>query len=300
MRNLDSSSAVKLLTVATLGLLATFQDSRAVAVASGDPEDSPLYAASRQRTFAEMNARDQAPAVLQGLGDTRRDGGTIVMVEGDKWSVLPPLTHRLRVQPLDTTTDVTCSPIYCATSSSATCRTCVSYPTCSGAATCTYDVTCNNTCTYFPTCPGSGQATCGTTCNNPPTCAGYPTCNNAPTCRYIETCEGWGTTCGTAPTCSYIATCYRYNTCWATCSLGFCPAPQISSIAVSNSVPGQYSVQISFLASGSVRYIAQYSTNLDGLWWSNIFSVIGNGSSRTFVHTNEAPRAFYRILMQNP
>ena len=139
---------------AGLGLLFLAGSAQAKIARSGDSEDSLLYAASRQNVFAAMTTRDHAPpAPGVALG-----AGAIIVVEGTKWYTMPTSPRADRPHPLDVTTDLTCSPMQCPTSASATCRTCVSYPTCSGNATCTPDTTCNGTCTFYPTCAGSGQA----------------------------------------------------------------------------------------------------------------------------------------------
>ncbi len=87
-----------------------------------------------------------------------------------------------------------------------------------------------------------------------------------------------------------------------TCNIATCPAPSLSSVTVSNNpaVPGEYVVEFSFNASGTVKYTAQYSTNVNASEWSNIFSKLGDNSTTVVVHSNAAPRAFYRVVMQNP
>ena len=87
-----------------------------------------------------------------------------------------------------------------------------------------------------------------------------------------------------------------------TCDIATCPAPSLSTVTVSNNpaAPGEHVVELSFNASGTVKYTVQYSTNLDALEWSNIFSKVGDNSTTVVGHSNAAPRAFYRVVMQNP
>jgi hypothetical protein len=268
-----------------------------------ETEDSPLYAASMKKAYCDMTARDEGRA----QGQACLPGGLVgfsepIVVEGANWhwltnrTALTAATLKAGAKPVIGPADVTYM------------KTCEQWSTCNAAATCDSSATCNyGTCGWGPTCGGSGQITCSSTCDTSPTCSGSSTCQGYMTCGYLQTCTGYETcagsilTCGSSPTCSYNATCYHYNTCWATCSVGFCPAPQIFGVNVSNNVPlpGKCTVRMSFYAGSSVRYTVQYCTKFDGLW-SNVFSKLGNDTTTTFLHTNDAPRAYYRILMQNP
>ena len=251
---------------AGLGLLFLACSAQAKIAPSGDPEDSPLYAASRGHVFAEMAARDQAPQTLP----VNRPGAVvqteaIIVVEGTKWYPLPTTGGGLRPRPLGVTMDVTCA----------------GWTTCAGMPTCSADVTCGATC-INPTCAGSGQATCAATCSGP-TC-GQPTCGGM-------TCAGWQTCSGT--TCQ--TTCAGMVTCADTCSLAYCSPPSISGVIIPQ--PGQ--IQFSFLARGEmVSYNVECSTNLAVAQWQTIYSISANNSIVTFNHTNDAPRAFYRLSLR--
>ncbi len=235
-----------------------------------DPEDSPLYASSRQNVLAAMATRDHAPP---GPG-VAVGAGAIIVVEGTKWYTMPTSPRTDRPHPLDVTTDLTCSPMQCPTAASATCRTCVSYPTCSGNATCTPDATCNGTCTFYPTCAGSGQATCsGPTCVGA-TCAG-PTCS-----IYYPTCLS--------------LTCQQQVTCLGTCAPTQCPATLYNV-----DVPRAGEIEMSFSSSSYLKYVLQFCTNVPAGPWTEACTTNGTGGVLTLCHTNGAAMSLYRLLIQN-
>ncbi len=264
------------------------------ASAIDDSENSPLYALSRLSAYADMSSRDRGSTLAQdSLLRTTVALGEIIVVEENGWSRLSTgggsQTGGKRGSAPMATIDVpTCM------------RTCSDWPTCGGAATCNGAATCYGapTCSPSPTCVGSGGITCAGTYTCDATCAGYATCNGGPTCSGYPTCSGSQTCSGS--TCS--ATCGGNSTCINTCNIGNCPAPLLYSLVVSNDPadPGKRVVQFSFNAFGSVRYAVQYCTNINALQWSNVFTKLGDGTATTFVHTNRAPRAFYRVSMQDP
>jgi hypothetical protein len=49
----------------------------------------------------------------------------------------------------------------------------------------------------------------------------------------------------------------------------------------------------------NVSYNVQFCTNLDAAQWTTVFSIPANNSTVTFTHTNNAPRAYYRVSIQN-
>ena len=240
---------------------------RAEIPAGGDSDDSPLYAASRERTFVDMNARDTVPA-QSGTGAV--SAGTIIVAEGTSWHRMSGTEGRPR--PLG----VTMMPPTCGE------RTCVSYPTCAGNTTCTDAATCNNTCTFFPTCLGAPpSATCNIPTCNGPTCANTFTCNpyNSVTC-VLPTCTG--STCGN-PTC--VGTCYPAS----------CPTTLFNV-----NLPASGQIQFSFSSSLQLIYVLQCCTNFGAEVWCDVCSSNGNGAVLTLCHTNGAPAAFYRLIIQRP
>jgi hypothetical protein len=75
-----------------------------------------------------------------------------------------------------------------------------------------------------------------------------------------------------------------------------CLPPTITAVNVPQ--PGQF--QFSFYARGQqVRYNVLYCTNLDAAQWTAVFSLPANNTTVTFTHTNNAPRAYYRLSIQN-
>jgi hypothetical protein len=59
-------------------------------------------------------------------------------------------------------------------------------------------------------------------------------------------------------------------------------------------------IQMSFYSSVNLRYALQYCTNLTAGQWTQAYSAVGNGGVMTFGHTNNAPQACYRVLVQMP
>ena len=252
-----------------------------------DPEDSPLYAASMKNAFAEMLARDNTPASQPGPG-----AGGIVAVEGTQWHMLPTLSPVGRPDPLGGTTtgplprDITVGEATCISGSTCVAATCypnatclIGYPTCYvGSPTC-QGTTCGVTC----------YRTCGTTCGPGYTCGG-----GGSTC-FGATCDG-SPTCNHSSTCFLVPTCVPAPTCNNTCALPHCSPPGITGVNIPR--PGQF--QFSFSAQGQqVSYHVLYCTNLDAAQWTDVFSVSANNTTVTFTHTNNAPRAFYRVSIQN-
>ena len=269
-----------------LPLLAGAGTSVATGLASSDPEETPLFAASMRRTFAEMEARAQPRSqMMHDLGRTTTDN--VIVVEGTDWHSLAaaPLSRPRRPAPLDTTTDISCNyPTLCTTCAATTCgATCDATPTCRQYPSCHVP---GPTCIY-QTCDG------GTTCDGGPTCAGVSctepgqTCYVGPTCQ-TETCTG-------TTTCDGTATCTGWSTCTGTCEPASCPT-RFSEITVPE--PGQ--IQLSFSSSAQLKYSLQYCTNFSAKIWLEACTTNGSGGVLTLRHTNGAALAFYRLLITTP
>ncbi len=248
-----------------------------------DPEDSPLFAGSMQKAFAQFAVRDNVSFTAR---DPARQAtpyaSDIIVVEGTRWHSLgagaaplvPAGGSRKGPVPLSVTTDLTCGPTcavsctptscgtltYCAGQTCSETPTCISPPTCSG-------MTCSE-----PTCRGVSCSIFGDTCQA--TACGKVTCNGAATCVGAATCMG-------APTC--IGT---------TCAPANCPT-SLSEIQVPR--PGE--IQLSFNSSSSLQYTLQYCTNLSSTQWLTATNAQGNGGTMTFFHGNNADVSFYRLLI---
>ena len=256
-------------------LVATLPAALVPAATFEDPEDSPLYARSVREAFARMTART-------GWSEARNSAtrpGTVVMVDGTQWynvsdldaMTSQPAARGKRPAPLDITTDITCA---------ASCMVTSCGSTCDASPTCRLVLSCH---VPQPTC---ADFSCGTgpTCSGSVTCSGYPTCDNSATCIFSSTCNNQQPTCGTFPTCT------------GTCAPASC---QTTLYGVSVPQPGQ--LQLSFASSTQLKYVLQYSTNLSsGAQWAEACSTNGNGGAMTLSHSNGAPIALYRLLIQNP
>ncbi len=259
---------------------------RLAAVPQAEPEDSPLYARSVREAFARMTARTGLTETRNGAGHAAGIQGTqtaVFMVEGTEWidmSDTPAVASSSaakpnRPVPMDITINnitcfITCGSSCSITSCGATCDT---TPTCRGYISCHVPQ---------PTC---ADFTCGTqpTCTGMATCQGYPTCDYSATCMYSSTCNSQQPTCGTTPTCT------------STCAPAICPTT-LSGVTVPS--PGQ--VRLSFNSSSQLKYVLQCSTNLSSAAWAEACTTNGNGGVLTLSHSNGAPAALYRLLIQNP
>jgi hypothetical protein len=236
-----------------------------------EPEDSPLYAAAVQKAFAQFTLLDRTSRPTRTVSARLVPTSGTIVVEGERW-------YRLASDPVVTAS----AGIAAYGGQKPNGTTYDSSPTCV-ATSC--QIACPPTSHGGPTCAPNASCTPSITCAS-------PTCGPSPTCSQ-PTCVDWPT-CGGVPTCS--------TTCMGTCDILSCPAPSLSSVTVSNNpaVPGEYVVALRFNASGTVKYTVQYSTNLNAPEWSDIFSKLGDNSTTMVVHSNAAPRAFYRVVMQNP
>ena len=82
---------------------------------SADPEDSPLYAVSRENAIADMRRRDH---VVQAFGAAGVE--TILVVEGKQWRTAPASGRGPR--PLGVTTDISCGiPTMCTSCTPTSC-----------------------------------------------------------------------------------------------------------------------------------------------------------------------------------
>ncbi len=247
--------------------------------APSEPEDSPLYAASRQRALADMADHDRglwAGVTRQGAGGI--PPGAVIVLEGARWRVVegaPPVQGRPgsgtqvknTLQPRGVTTDLSCTaPTMCTTCQYTSCgATCETGATCWGSYTC-HGITC-----YSPSCSG-------------------PTCSE-PTCWGVS-CSLPGPTCFPPPTCGVTA-------CGATC-LGTC-APEVCPTSLTDvQVPQPGVIQMSFMASSALRYTLLSCTNLIAGPWAAVSTVANTQGTVTLSHTNPAPVAFYRLLVQTP
>ncbi len=137
-----------------------------------DPEDSPLFADSIQRAFAQFAVHDVVSLAARNRmheesGGNGLSAGAVVVVEGTQWHRVtgagqngqPGTGAGGQPGPLSVTTDLTCGPT-CAVSC---------FPTCSGGATCAGGQSCNGLTCIGPNCvvPTVAQ----------PTCAGTVTCS---------------------------------------------------------------------------------------------------------------------------
>lgn len=265
-----------------------------------EPEDSPLYASSRQKAFADMADRDRGVWLPRGSrGTTPGQAGSVIVVEGTRWRSAPDTMQPLAgakarpqpggtlakgPRPLDITTDLSCTwPTMCTTC---------------GDLSCTWPTMCT-------TCAAT---TCGASCDATPTCRGYPTCHVPiptqciyATCTGGSTCNAGQTTCVgvscTEPgaTCVPGATCDASGTCTGTCVPANCP---VSLFNVQ--VPRVGEIQMSFASSSYLSYTLQYCTNLAGAQWMTVGTVLGNGGTMSVSHTNEAAVSCYRLLVQSP
>jgi hypothetical protein len=278
MRTLSNPEG--LLTLGSLFFFVLLSGGVAMAVTYDDPEDSPLYASSVKKVFADMAARDGAPPAGQPSGGAGLKPGTVIVVEGAHWSavgsnpkdlgpVKPPPAPRDGGNgghaPLDVTTDLTCS-YTCAVSCSTPCGpTWDTGATCHGAATCHVP---GPTC-IFATCDGT-SATCS---GSQPTCFGV-------------SCNQPGQTC--TPCITFIG-----PSCNSTCSASTCPTT-LSNVTV----PRAGQIQMSFWSSSLLTYTLQYCTNLSGGQWTDVSTVRGSDNTTTISHTNSDSRSFYRLLVQ--
>ncbi len=229
-----------LLTLALSSLAASPGIARVVATPATESEASPLFARSLQGAFADMAARDRGIARgWDGSPWPATGSGAVVVVDGTRWfngaaARRAGSLGASPIQPLGTTTDVTCQPTY----SGGT--TCGSAPTCSTSPTCGGIVTC--------------QATCGAT----------PTCLiSQPTCFVNYTCK--------APTCAPTVTCTG-PTCLGTCAPASCPTaltavsvPQPGQIRLSFSSSAQLSYVLQYCTNLSASgWVEACSTNGNG------------------------------------
>jgi len=241
---------------------------------SADPEDSPLYAVSRENAIADMRRRDH---VVQAFGAAGVE--TILVVEGKQWRTAPASGRGPR--PLGVTTDISCGiPTMC---TSCTPTSCASDPSCGATPTCRGSLSCH---VPMPTCYNF-------TCGPGPTCVGNMTCQGYPTCG--EGSCGPGLTCTSMPTCSGSQTCVPGPTCTGTCVPANC---QVALYDVN--VPQVGQIQLSFVSSAYLRYELDYCTNLAIGSWAKACSTNGNGGVLTLAHTNRAPAALYRLWILNP
>jgi hypothetical protein len=175
------------------------------------------------------------------------------------------------------------SPLYlCTTCYATTCgASCDSSPTCRNYPSCHVP---GPTCIYY-TCGG------GTTCNGGPTCSGVSctepglTCMTGPTCT-VATCTG-------NSTCDGAATCTGWSTCTGTCVPANC---QVALTDVQVPYPGQ--IQLSFDSSGQLKYVLEYCTNVTAGVWLAVGTTNGSGGVVTLCHTNGAPVALYRLIIE--
>ncbi len=133
--------------------------------------------------------------------------------------------------------------------------------------------------------PSPSDLTYAVTCVPPTscaTCSGTTRCGSGATCTAL-TCAG--PTCFVSPpTCYYAATCYGPMGC------------STELVDVNVPQPGQF--QVSFGSSAQLKYVLQYSTNLSNGSWTEACTTNGTGSTITLRHTNSAPLAVYRLLIQ--
>ncbi len=90
-------------------------------------------------------------------------------------------------------------------------------------------------------------------------------------------------------------TCQAQLTCQGTCVPAQC-APSFNEVRVPR--PGE--IEMSFSSSGYLSYALEYCTNLLSGQWVEVSSQRGNGGLMTLSHTNNAPFACYRLLVQYP
>jgi len=249
-----------LITLGALSCLGLPCPARVAGASFDEPEDSPLFAESVHKVFAQWAAGDATPAA--GGGKVGLGPDTVILVEGRHWQTLPgdkgPAARGSGPgprgpRPMSQTMDVTClRQTMCVGT------TCAHLPTCGQV----------NTCAGVFTCVGATCGSGGNTCAGTPTCAGTRTCV-APTCAPNATC---GTTC--EPT-----------------------ACQTTLEGVTIPQPGQ--IQMSFASSSSLHYTLQYCTNLTSGSWAVAATTNGTGGLVTLCHTNNANLSFYRLLIQS-
>ena len=246
----------------------------AITIRLDEPEDSPLFAASRRSAFAQFTSQDRLTLATQATaGRSEPRASPVIVVEGARWHSLGEVVSggvgaaRKEPIPQDVTTETTCQGM-------PTCPTMFAV-SCQGTPSCVAG-TCPPTTHAAPTCP----PWCAMPTYAPP---GAPTCNGTctePTCNPINS------------TCSFFCTTVAPPTCSPTCIPAQCPTA-LSGV----SVPQIGVIQLTFNSSPLLQYTLQYNTNLNENEWQSATNARGNGSAMTFSCTNTANLAFYRLLI---
>ncbi len=216
-----------------------------------------------------MAAHDRLSAAKDNSGGALLQAGAVIVVDGKRWYRAADAGQNQRAgpRPMGVTTEVSCQ-YTCAVSCA---------PTTCGATICVGQ-TCRGTTCFTPSCIGAtctGPTCWGVSCSIPGDTCYFPT-----SCGQV-TCNG-GTTCNGAATC--LGTCVPAN----------CPTT-LSDVQVPQ--PGV--IQMVFMASSTLRYTLQWCTDVSAGHWVDVYSAVGNGGVMTVGHTNDAPRSFYRLWVQN-